>query len=1110
MTRVRGLPTFVRRNSDAITPLGAMPRRNDINSILIIGSGPIVIGQACEFDYSGSQAVRALRADGFRVLLVNSNPATIMTDPEIADATYIEPISVDYIREIIARERPDAILPTMGGQTALNTAKALHEAGVLDEFGVELLGASYDVIERAEDRGLFKQAMNEINVDMAVSAYATSVQEAMDCIDEIGFPAIIRPSFTLGGTGGNIAYNRQEYEEYIRWGLDASPTREILVEESLIGWKEFELEVMRDNADNVVIICSIENFDPMGVHTGDSITVAPIQTLTDVEYQNMRDEALAIVRKIGVETGGCNIQFSVDPATGRRIVIEINPRVSRSSALASKATGFPIAKMAALLAVGYRLNEIPNDITKKTPASFEPVIDYTIVKIPRYTFEKFPGTTTVLTTQMKSVGEVMAIGRSFPEALMKATRSLEIGRAGLVPLLPAPGEGDMPADEAGVRSYFRELLRIPGPDRLWYLADALGSGLSIEEVAEATMIDPWFVDQIARVTELETRISEWNRTGGHFGTDEGATLLRKAKRLGISDAELARLTERNPTEIRAARHAAGIRPVFKKVDTCAAEFEAVTPYLYSTYDAEAEVTLEPKEGRVIILGGGPNRIGQGIEFDYCAVHGVLALKEAGYETIMINCNPETVSTDYDVPGRLYFEPLTFEDVMEIIDLEQPEGVILQFGGQTPLKLALPLMRAGVKILGTPPDTIDRVEDRKRFGALIDKLGIKQPPGGTADTIEEARTVARRIGYPVLIRPSYVLGGRAMVIVHDETELNEFFGEARSAGEGGNVLIDRFLNDATEVDVDLIGDGTSFVIGGVMEHIEEAGVHSGDSACCLPPHSLSPAVVAEISKQTIAIGRELNIVGLMNVQFAVKDEEVYILEVNPRASRTIPFVSKTIGHPLARYAARVMLGETLADIGLTEQVIPAHFAVKEAVFPFTKFPGVDILLGPEMKSTGEVMGIDRSFERAFLKAQIAAYNPLPSEGSVFLSVRDRDKDALEPIARNLSEVGLSIVATSGTAAFLRDRGIEAKSINKVAEGRPHIVDALINGEICMVINTVGGQAAIQDSKPIRQATVKYCIPYFTTMAGAAAAASAMADRHRDPSISVRPMQDYHPT
>ena len=1087
-----------------------MPRRSDINSILIIGSGPIVIGQACEFDYSGSQAVRALRNDGFRVLLVNSNPATIMTDPEIADATYIEPISVDYIREIIARERPDAILPTMGGQTALNTAKALHEQGVLAEFGVELLGASYDVIERAEDRSLFKQAMNEIGVDMAASGYATSVAEAMEIIDEIGFPAIIRPSYTLGGTGGGIAYNRQEYEEFIRWGLDASPTREILIEESLIGWKEFELEVMRDNADNVVIICSIENFDPMGVHTGDSITVAPAQTLTDVEYQNMRDEALAIVRKIGVETGGCNIQFSIDPKTGRRIVIEINPRVSRSSALASKATGFPIAKMAALLSVGYRLNEISNDITQKTPASFEPVIDYTIVKIPRFTFEKFPGTTTVLTTQMKSVGEVMAIGRSFPEALMKATRSLEIGRAGLVPLLPAPGEGDMPADEAGVREYFRELLKIPGPDRLWYLADALGSGLSIEEVAEATMIDPWFVDQIARVTELETRITEWNRTGGHFATAEGTTLLRKAKRLGISDSELARLTERTETEIRHARHTAGIRPVYKKVDTCAAEFEAVTPYLYSSYETEPEVELEAEAGRVIILGGGPNRIGQGIEFDYCAVHGVLALKEAGYETIMINCNPETVSTDYDVPGRLYFEPLTFEDVMEIVDAEQPEGVILQFGGQTPLKLALPLMRAGVKILGTPPDTIDRVEDRKRFGALVDKLEIKQPPGGTADTIEEAREVARRIGYPVLIRPSYVLGGRAMVIVQDEVELNEFFDEARNAGEGGNVLIDRFLNDATEVDVDLIGDGTNFVIGGVMEHIEEAGVHSGDSACCLPPHSLPAEVIADISQQTVAIARELNIVGLMNVQFAVKDHEVYILEVNPRASRTIPFVSKTIGHPLARYAARVMLGETLPEIGLSRQVVPSHFAVKEAVFPFTKFPGVDILLGPEMKSTGEVMGIDVSFERAFLKAQISAYNTLPREGRVFLSVRDRDKAALEDVARNLAEAGLSIVATGGTAAFLNERGIAAASINKVTEGRPHIVDALINGEICMVINTVEGQTSIRDSKSIRQATVKYSIPYFTTMAGAAAAAAAMAERHRDPSVSVRPMQEYHPS
>ena len=1086
-----------------------MPRRTDISSILIIGSGPIVIGQACEFDYSGTQAVQVLRRSGYRVVLVNSNPATIMTDPEIADATYIEPLTVEFVREVIRKERPDALLPTMGGQTALNLAKSLWEQGILQEFGVELIGADYDVIERAEDRMKFKAAMEEINVDMASSGFAHDLIEAAEIQDQVGFPAIIRPSFTMGGTGGNIAYNKNEYEEYIRWGLECSPTNEVLVEESLIGWKEFELEVMRDTADNVVIICTIENLDPMGVHTGDSITVAPIQTLTDAEYQDMRDEALAIVRKIGVETGGCNIQFATDPKTGRRIVIEINPRVSRSSALASKATGFPIAKIAALLAVGFTLDEIPNDITKKTPASFEPVIDYCVVKFPRFAFEKFEGAEPALTTQMKSVGEAMAIGRTFPEALMKATRSLEIGRMGLVPLLAPPGEEGVPADRDELFTFFRDYLRVPSPDRLWYVADALGSGLTIADVHTLTGIDPWFLDQMAQVIQLEQTVKEWNRRGGNLRSDEGRELLRAAKRRGISDDELARLTDRSVQEIRSARREGGVRPVYKKVDTCAAEFEAVTPYLYSTYEAEPEVEVEPSDRRVMILGGGPNRIGQGIEFDYCAVHGVKALRERGIETIMVNCNPETVSTDYDLPDRLYFEPLTFEDVLEIVDREKPSGVILQFGGQTPLKLALPLMRAGVNVLGTHPDTIDQVEDRKRFGAMIDELGLAQPPGDTARRYPEALAAARRIGFPVLVRPSYVLGGRAMRIVESESELENFFEEAREAGGGGNVLLDRFLSDAVEVDVDLIGDGESFVVGGVMEHIEEAGVHSGDSACCLPPHSLSEETVAEIERQTIALGKALSICGLMNVQFAVQNDVIYILEVNPRASRTIPFVSKAIGHPLAKYAARCMAGETLAEIGFTEPARPTHFAVKEAILPFNKFPGVDILLGPEMRSTGEVMGIDTSFERAFMKSQDAAKNSLPTSGKVFVSVKSSDKPKVVEMCGTLRELGFEIVATRGTQEYLSSQKMPATLINKVQEGRPHIVDALINDEICMVVNTTAGQQSIDDSKSIRRVTLQSGVPYFTTIPGAAAAVAAMLDRSNDATITVTSLQEYHP-
>ena len=1085
-----------------------MPRRTDISSILVLGSGPIVIGQACEFDYSGSQAVQALRAEGYRVVLVNSNPATIMTDPELADATYVEPLTVDWVREVIEKERPDAILPTLGGQTALNLAKALYEGGVLEEFGVELLGADYDVIERAEDRQKFKDAMNEIGVDMARSGTARTIDEANRIIDEIGFPAILRPSFTLGGTGGGVAYNRHEFDQLIRWGLDQSPTNEVLIEESLIGWKEFELEVMRDHADNVVIICSIENLDPMGVHTGDSITVAPIQTLTDAEYQDMRDEALAIVRKIGVETGGCNIQFSTNPENGRRIVIEINPRVSRSSALASKATGFPIARIAALLAIGYTLDEIENDITRATPASFEPVIDYCVVKIPRFAFEKFEGADPVLTTQMKSVGEVMAIGRTFPEALMKATRSMEIGRPGLVPLLAPPGEEDVPADRDELYAFFRDHLKTPSPDRLWYVADALGSGLSVDDVHELTRIDPWFLDQIARVIEVEEYIKSWNRHDGHIEGEEGRRLLLSAKRLGISDDELGRLLDRSGLEVRYARRALNLHPVYKKVDTCAAEFEAQTPYLYSTYERDEEVIVEPNDKRVIILGGGPNRIGQGIEFDYCAVHGVKALREQGYEAIMVNCNPETVSTDYNLPDRLYFEPLTYEDVMEIIDREQPRGVILQFGGQTPLKLAVPLQRAGVQVLGTPPDTIDLVEDRKRFARLIERLELAQPPGGTATRVDDAVTIARGVGFPVLVRPSYVLGGRAMRIIDDEKSLRAFFDEAAAAGEGGNVLIDRFLNDAIEVDVDAIGDGEHYVIGGVMEHIEEAGVHSGDSACSLPPWSLDDALVAEIERQTLAIAAELKVVGLMNIQFAVQGDDIYVLEVNPRASRTIPFVSKSIGRPLAKYAARVMCGETLAEIGFTEPVRPPHFAVKEAILPFNKFFGVDTLLGPEMRSTGEVMGIDASFERAFLKSQDAASNSLPTGGRVFVSVRDQDKPLVVDMCRDLIELGFEVVATVGTAKHLEAVGVPVTRVNKVKEGRPHIVDRLINGAIAMVVNTTAGKQAIEDSKSIRRQTLLLGLPYYTTLAGARAAVTALKGFAANPGRSVRPLQDFH--
>ena len=1085
-----------------------MPRRTDLKTILIIGSGPIVIGQACEFDYSGSQAVKALREEGYRVVLVNSNPATIMTDPGFAHATYVEPLSAEYLEAIIEKEKPDALLPNLGGQTALNLAKQLWELGILEKHGVELLGADYDVIERAEDRGLFKTAMEEIGVDMARSGFVRHMDEAFEVLEQVGFPAILRPSFTMGGTGGGVAYNRQEYEELIRAGLEASPTQEVLVEESLLGWKEIEMELIRDHTDNVMVVCSIENLDPMGIHTGDSITVAPAITLTAPEYAELRDESIAIMRKIGVKSAGCNLQFSVDPKTGRRVVIEINPRVSRSSALASKATGFPIAKFTALLSVGYSLDELTSDMTG-TPACFEPNIDYTVAKIPRFTFEKFPGTPDYLTTQMKSVGEVMSIGRSMAETLNKAARSLEIGRAGIVPILPPPGEGGVPTDKDALRNFFRERVSAPTSNRMWYLADALGSGISAAEVAKDSMVDPWFIDQFQQIVDFEAEFKEWNRKGGNLRSAEGIVLLREGKRLGISDIELGRLADRTPAEIRQARIDGGVRPVYKAVDTCAGAMKGRGTYLYSTYDDVDDTPLEPNPKRVMILGGGPNRIGQGIEFDYCAVHSVQALRDAGYETILVNCNPETVSTDYDTPDRLYFEPLTFEDVMEIIDREKPMGVVLQFGGQTPLKLALPLMRAGVNILGTHPDTIDRVEDRKRFGEFINKLGLRQPAHGMASELHEAERLAADIGYPILLRPSYVLGGRAMVIVHKEAELRGFFEEAKAAGEGGPVLIDKFLSDAVEVDIDCLGDGKSYAIGGIMEHIEEAGVHSGDSACCIPPHSLPTAITDEIKRQTLAMAEELEIVGLMNVQFAVRNGEVYVLEVNPRASRTVPFVSKAIGHQLAKYAARAMVGETLQEIGYTDNPIPTHFAVKESVFPFTKFPNVDALLSPEMKSTGEVMGIDSSFERAFLKAQIASFNRLPKSGRVFISVRNEDKANMLAGAKKLAELGFQIVATSGTAEFFENNGLTVQTVNKVSEGRPHIVDDIINGDVQMVINTTTGSDAIRDSKSIRQATIKHGVPYCTTVAAALASVDAMAERARDGQIRVRPLQDYHP-
>jgi carbamoyl-phosphate synthase large subunit len=1090
-----------------------MPKRDDIHKVLIIGSGPIVISQACEFDYSGTQACKALREEGFFVVLVNSNPATIMTDPEMADRTYIEPITPDVVAKIIAQERPDALLPTLGGQTALNVAIKLAETGVLDHYGVKMIGANQEAIRKAEDRELFKKAMARIGLDLPRSGLAYTIEEARQVTEEIGFPLIVRPSFTLGGTGGGIAYNREEFEAIAARGLQSSMISEILIEESLIGWKEYELEVMRDLKDNVVIICSIENVDPMGIHTGDSITVAPAQTLTDKEYQLMRDAAIAVIREIGVETGGSNIQFAVDPSNGRMVIIEMNPRVSRSSALASKATGFPIAKMATKLAIGYTLDEIPNDITKKTPASFEPTIDYCVVKIPRFTFEKFPGADETLGISMKSVGETMAIGRSFKEALQKGLRSLEIGRYGL----GADGKdnGIIPASRKKREEFLevvRERLRTPRGDRIFWIRHALEAGLEVEEVHSLTHIDPWFLHPIKEILTLEKELRRYqagqqklNRAPLQMGSIP-LELLRQAKEYGFSDRQVAHLLGCSEGEVRHYRKGHGIEAVFKLVDTCAAEFEAYTPYYYSTYEEEDE-SRGGKRPKIMILGGGPNRIGQGIEFDYCCVHAAMALKEDGYETIMVNSNPETVSTDYDTSDKLYFEPLTLEDVLNICDRERPEGVIVQFGGQTPLNLAIALQKAGVPIIGTSPDNIDQAEDRKRFQAVLHKLGLRQPPNGTAFSIEEAVRVAHGIGYPAVVRPSYVLGGRAMEIVYDDQDLEAFMEKAVAASPEHPILIDKFLEDAIEIDVDAVADGARCVVAGIMEHIEEAGVHSGDSACAIPPLSLSDKQINELKSQTYALAAELGVVGLLNIQYAIRGDDIYVLEVNPRASRTVPFVSKATGVPWAKVAARVMAGKTLADLGITKEVEITHTAVKESVFPFNRFPGVDCLLGPEMRSTGEVMGIDRDFGRAYAKSQIAAGQNLPQEGTVFVSVKDRDKRAIIMIARGLMDMGFQIVATEGTSKVLERNGVPARHVFKVGEGRPSVVDLIKNGEIQLVINTPSGKRPKVDEVAIRTAALQYNIPIVTTIPGAWATVEGIAALIKG-EIGVRPLQEYH--
>jgi carbamoyl-phosphate synthase large subunit len=1050
-----------------------MAKRTDIKSILIIGAGPIVIGQACEFDYSGAQACKALKEEGYRVILVNSNPATIMTDPETADAVYIEPINWQTVERIIAKERPDAVLPTMGGQTGLNCALDLADNGVLEKYSVELIGASREAIRMAEDRELFRIAMSEIGLECPKAAVARSFEQAVEIQTTVGYPTIIRPSFTLGGSGGGIAYNREEFEEIVKRGLELSPVHEVLVEESVLGWKEFEMEVVRDKADNCIIVCSIENLDPMGVHTGDSITVAPAQTLTDKEYQRLRDASIAVLRKIGVDTGGSNVQFGVNAETGRVVVIEMNPRVSRSSALASKATGFPIAKIAAKLAVGYTLDELKNDITGGlTPASFEPTIDYVVTKIPRFAFEKFPQADARLTTQMKSVGEVMAMGRSFHESLQKALRGLEIGKTGLNPT------GLNIDTEDGLATLKREL-REPRPDRVFHLADAFRAGLTLEEVHDLSRVDPWFLAAFEDIVLTEKEVQE------HGLTALDASRMRELKRLGFSDARVAELTSTDEAAIRHLRHTLGVRPVYKRVDSCAAEFATHTAYMYSTYEEECEANPTHRD-KIIVLGGGPNRIGQGIEFDYCCVHAALALREDGFETIMVNCNPETVSTDYDTSDRLYFEPLTLEDVLEIVDLEKPKGVIVQYGGQTPLKLARALEAAGVPVIGTSPDSIDLAEDRERFQQMITKLGLTQPPNRTARNADEALALAREIGYPLVVRPSYVLGGRAMEVVYDDADLSRYIREAVQVSNDSPVLLDRFLDHAVEVDVDIIADTTGNVlVGGIMEHIEEAGVHSGDSSCSLPPYSLSPAIQDELRRQVSVMAKELKVIGLMNTQFAIQGDTVFILEVNPRASRTVPFVSKATGVPLAKIAARCMAGRSLVEQGTTREVIPAYYSVKEAIFPFLKFQNVDPILGPEMRSTGEVMGVGRSFGAAFARGHDAAGIKTPPKGKVFVSVRDADKDRLLSIAKDITARGFSLVATSGTATYLTSHGVACERINKVLEGRPHIVDLIKNGEIVYIVNTTEGKQAIADSFSIRREALQHRVTYSTTVAGARA-------------------------
>ncbi len=1067
-----------------------MPKRTDIHSILIIGAGPIVIGQACEFDYSGAQACKALKEEGYRVILVNSNPATIMTDPEMADATYIEPIRWEVVESIIARERPDAILPTMGGQTALNCAMDLVRHGVLERHGCRLIGASPEAIDKAEDRQKFKEAMSRIGLESARSAIAHSLEEAGAAQPQVGFPVIIRPSFTLGGTGGGIAYNREEFVEMVQRGLDASPTGEVLLEESLLGWKEFEMEVVRDHADNCIIVCSIENVDPMGVHTGDSITVAPAQTLTDKEYQIMRDAAIAILREIGVDTGGSNVQFAVHPQTGRMVVIEMNPRVSRSSALASKATGFPIAKVAAKLAVGCTLDELKNDITGgATPASFEPTIDYVVTKVPRFTFEKFPQAEDRLTTQMKSVGEVMAIGRTFQESLQKALRGLETGMDGLNEIFD-PAKDDL--------TTLKREIRVPGANRLWYVADGFRQGLELAEIHDLCRIDPWFLAQIEDLVREERIIRKEGLPA------LGAHRLRQLKRKGFSDRRLAALTGTREAAIRALRERHGVHAVYKRVDTCAAEFSTSTAYLYSTYEEECEARPTGRE-KIMVLGGGPNRIGQGIEFDYCCVQAAYALHAAGFEVIMVNCNPETVSTDYDTSDRLYFEPLTLEDVLEIIRVEKPGGVIVQYGGQTPLKLARPLYAAGAPIIGTTPDSIDIAEDRERFQQLLKQLNLRQPPNRTVRRPEDAARLAREIGYPLVVRPSYVLGGRAMEIVYNEEDLNRYMSEAVAVSNESPVLLDRFLDQAIEVDVDAVCDGEGVLIGGIMEHIEQAGIHSGDSACSLPPYSLSPEIQNELRRQMIQLAQALHVVGLMNAQFAIQGRDIYVLEVNPRASRTVPFVSKAIGVPLARVAALCMAGRTLKQQGVTREIIPAYYSVKESVFPFIKFPGVDPLLGPEMKSTGEVMGVGRTFGEAFYKSQLAAGVDLPRGGRAFISVREQDKPQAVEIGRRLQALGFDIVATRGTAAALQAAGVSCTRINKVLEGQPHIVDMIKNDEISLIVNTTEGRQAIADSFTIRRSALLRKVAYTTTMAGALATVLALEDKARD---EVNRLQDLH--